>query len=92
MLRAIGRFECFKGHQQLRGPCPFHATKRPGSRSFSVNLCKDVYRCLDPDCNAHGNPLDLWAAFHQLPLYEAVLDLAKQFQLTLQPDQRRGNP
>src|SRR5437899_5027524 len=31
--------------QQLRGPCPVHGSRSPSSRSFSVNLKTNVYRC-----------------------------------------------
>jgi hypothetical protein len=30
---------------------------------------------------AHGNVLDLWAAVHRLPLYEAAMHLAETFGL-----------
>jgi hypothetical protein len=32
-------------------------------------------------CQVHGNVLDLWAALHRLPLYDAALNLAATFQL-----------
>ena len=37
----------------LRGPCPVHASSRPGRLSFSVNLQLGRYRCLK--CGSQGN-------------------------------------
>ena len=45
---------------QVRGACPLHEPKRRGSRSFSANLERNVYRCFH--CGSSGNQLDLWAA------------------------------
>ena len=60
---------------QLRGPCPVHASSWPRSRTFSVNLHHRRYYC--HKCHSHGNPLELWAAVHNLPVYEAALDLCR---------------
>jgi DNA primase len=60
---------------QLRGPCPIHGSSRPRSRSFSVSLRHRRYYC--HKCQSHGNPLELWAAVHHLPIYEAALDLCR---------------
>lgn len=87
VLRELGCFSTLKGSQQLRGPCPFHAADKVENRSFSVNLPKNVFRCLKPACGVKGNALDLWAAYHKLPVYDAALQLAQVLQLTLQPDQ-----
>jgi transposase len=67
--------------QQLRGCCPIHA--RPGAKeqTFSVHLGKNAFQCFHAACQAKGNVLDLWAAVHRLPLYEAALHLAETFQL-----------
>jgi len=46
VLRRMGHFECPHGNKQLKGPCPFHGPAREGSRSFSVNPRKNVFRCL----------------------------------------------
>jgi transposase len=72
---------------QRRGPCPVHAcdgdTK---SRSFMVNLQKNVFRCLNPHCAIRGNTLDLWSAIHQKSPYEAALDLVATFYLQSRPN------
>jgi transposase len=69
------------GGPQRRGPCPLHSHPAAAERSFSVNLSKDIFRCFHADCAAQGNALDLWAAVHRLPLYEAALHLAETFGL-----------
>jgi hypothetical protein len=52
-------------------------------RTFSVHLGKNIFQCFHADCALKGNVLDLWAAIHRLPLYEAALNLAETFQLAL---------
>lgn len=86
VLRRMGHFECLRGNIQLKGPCPLHGQAREGSQSFSVNLRKNVFRCLNPECAAGGNVLDLWAAHRHLPIYEAALDLADTFHLDITPN------
>lgn len=71
---------------QRRGPCPIHAQADDRERTFSASLDKQVFRCFHPECSAQGNVLDLWAAVHRLPLYEAALHLAKTFHLKLTPN------
>lgn len=92
VLKQMGHFHRLSGDVQLRGPCPFHETESETSRSFSVNLKKNVFRCLNPKCNVHGNALDLWAQYQELPLYQAALNLADSLRLQVKPAQRRGNP
>jgi hypothetical protein len=60
---------------QLHGPCPVHGSSWPRSRTFSVNLCNRRYYC--HKCHSHGNQLELWAAVHDLPIYEAAFDLCR---------------
>jgi transposase len=71
---------------QRRGPCPIHANAEDRHRSFSVALDKQVFQCFHAPCAAQGNVLDLWAAVHELPLYEAALHLAETFHLHLTPN------
>jgi transposase len=77
------------GGEQRRGPCPVHGAVTDSSRTFSVHLGKNIFRCFHADCRAQGNVLDLWAAIHKLPLYEAALDMAKTFGL---PRNREEEP
>ena len=65
-----------------------HSQPTDAERTFSVHLGKNVFQCFHADCAVKGNVLDLWAAIHRLPLYEAALHLAETFQAS--PEQRRG--
>jgi hypothetical protein len=87
VLRALGIFERLSGTgPQRRGPCPIHEPQRAAGRSFSVHLDKQVFRCLDPQCAAQGNVLDLWAAVHRLPLRDAAWHLVSVLHLApIQP-------
>ncbi len=53
----------------------------------SVHLGKNAFQCFHAECAVKGNVLELWAAIHRLPLYEAALDLAETFQV---PRNREG--
>jgi DNA primase len=77
------------GGQQRRGPCPVHSQPTDAERTFSVHLGKDVFRCFHADCGVGGNVLDLWAALHRLPLFEAAVHLAETFKL---PRNREEEP
>ena len=65
--------------QQLRGVCPLPACQAP--RMFSVNVERNIFRCFA--CGARGNQLDLWAAFHKLPLHQAAQHLCQQANLPI---------
>jgi DNA primase len=74
-------FEDLRGRApQLRGRCPFHQGDRR-QRTLSIHLGKNAFHCFQADCQAQGNALDFWAAYHRLPLYEAALHLAETFHL-----------
>ena len=60
-----------------------HGQPTDVNRSFSVHLGKNVFQCFHADCGLKGNVLDLWAAIHRLPLYEAALHLAETFGLAV---------
>jgi transposase len=82
VLDHLGLSAQLKGHgQQRRSSCPVHGKAGDGERTFSVNLSKNNFQCFRPDCAIKGNALDLWAAVHGLPLYEAALHLAETFHL-----------
>jgi hypothetical protein len=82
VLRHLGYFEPLRGRgQQRRGPCPVHGQASDTKRTFSVHLGKNVCQCFQAECAVQGNVLDLWAAIHRLPLYEAALHLAETFHL-----------
>lgn len=86
VLEHLGCLSQFRGSAvQRRGPCPIHTQAGDRERTFSVSLDKHVFRCFHAQCGAQGNVLDLWAAVHRLPLYEAALHLTKTFRLELTP-------
>lgn len=87
VLQHLGLLDQFKGTgPQRRGPCPVHvktAVATPVRQATcSIHLGKNVFQCFQAKCAAQGNALDLWAAVHQLPLYDAALHLAATFQLS----------
>jgi len=82
VLRDLGLFDSLRGRGlQRRGPCPIHGQPGNTQPTFSANLGKHLFQCFQADCGAQGNVLDLWAAVHKLPLYEAALQLAETFHL-----------
>jgi transposase len=82
VLEQLGLLGNLRGRgQQRRGPCPIHSQPHDPHRTFSAHLGKNVFQCFQADCGAQGNVLDLWAAVHHLPLYEAALHLAATFHL-----------
>jgi DNA primase len=60
---------------QWHGPCPVHGSTSARSRSFSVNVDSGRYHC--HKCGSHGNQLELWAAVHQVTIYQAAIDLCR---------------
>jgi len=86
VLRHLGYFDPLRGTgPQRRGPCPLHDAPSDRHRSFSVHLGKGVFRCFHPSCQAQGNTLDLWAAYHGLPIGQAAQTLAATFAPRLTP-------
>jgi hypothetical protein len=90
VLRQLGLLDRLRGRgHQRRGPCPIHAQAGDSQPTLSVHLGKHLFQCFHADCRAQGNVLDLWAAVHKLPLYEAALHLAETFGL---PRNREEEP
>ena len=75
VLNQLGFEPTGRSGSQLRGPCPVHGSGWTRSRTFSVNLMAGRYDC--HKCHSHGNALELWAAVHKLPIYEAAVDLCR---------------
>lgn len=73
VLNLLGFEPRGRSGRQVRGPCPVHRSRTPGSRSFAAHLGKGVWHCFR--CGAGGNALDLWAAVTQQALHAAVVDL-----------------
>jgi DNA primase len=79
VLELLGFTPVRRSGKQLRGPCPVHRSDSPQSRSFSVNLTANAFRCFT--CGASGNQLDLWRQVHGLTLFDAALDLCHRAQV-----------
>jgi DNA primase len=89
VLRHLGLFDQLRGRGlQRRGPCPIHGQPNDRQPAFSAHLGKHIFQCFHAGCGTHGNILDLWAAIHKLPLYEAALHLAETFQLPRNSEER----
>jgi DNA primase len=73
---------------QLRGPCFMHGSSSENSRSLSVNLSKNAYRCFAACCGSQGNQLDLYAAATKLPLYQASLEICDRLGLAPPPGRK----
>jgi transposase len=90
VLNRLGLLDRLRGRGlQRRGPCPVHGLPGASKPTFSVHLGKQAFQCFHAKCEAKGNALDLWAAVHRLPLYEAALDFCKTFQIAAN---REENP
>jgi hypothetical protein len=72
VLGLVGFARCWRGGDQVRGPCPVHRSRGPRSRSFAAHLGRGAWHCFR--CGAGGNVLDLWAAVTRQPLHPAVID------------------
>jgi hypothetical protein len=97
VLGHLGYLDALRGPgPQRRGPCPLHDAPNDAYRSFSVHLGKGLFRCFHPECQAQGNTLDLWAAYHRLPIGQAAQSLANTFAPHLtspgKPVTEKGNP
>jgi transposase len=66
---------------QRRGPCPVHSHPADQEHTFVIHFGNNTFKCVKMDCAVQGNALDLWAAIHRLPLYDAALHLAETFGL-----------
>ena len=97
VLSYLGYWDGLRGSgDERRGRCPLHESHGKGygkgHRDFAVNVQKNVFHCVHPDCDQGGNVLDLWAAVHGLPLQQAALHLAETFQLQIQPRTEKRSP
>ena len=91
VLQHLGLLDNLRGRGlQRRGPCPIHAQATSTQPTFSAHLGKNIFQCFHASCHAQGNVLDLWAAVHHLPLYEAALHLAETFKLPRNETEKRN--
>jgi DNA primase len=63
----------------LIGLCPFHKEKTP---SFSVSPSKNIFKCFG--CGKGGTPVHFLMEAEQLSFPEAIRELAKKYQITLE--------
>jgi DNA primase len=61
------------------GLCPFHKEKTP---SFSVSPSKNIFKCFG--CGKGGTPIQFIMEVEQLSFPEAIRQLAKKYQITLE--------
>lgn len=69
-----------KSGEELRGPCPIHKGTRP-SKTFTVNLRKNAFKCFSTSCEARGNVLDFVAAMENCSVRDAALKLRDWFKV-----------
>ncbi len=81
VLNLIGFEPTERSGGQSRGPCPIHGSTSGKSRSFSVNLGKNAFRCFG--CGAAGNQLDLWTAVSGTDIHAATLALCERLGLVV---------
>ena len=90
VLAHLGLIDQLRGTgPQRRGPCPLHSHAADREQTFSVDLGKNAFRCSHAECGAQGNVLNLWAAVHRLPMYDAALHLAETFGLARTREEER---
>jgi len=81
VLELLGFVPHESSGDQLRGACPIHGSSSPRSRSFSVSVGRNAYRCFK--CNSSGNQLDLWAAVTKMDMDSAAIDLCEKAQVDI---------
>lgn len=79
VLDLLGFVAHERSGNQVRGACPVHRSRSSRSRSFSVNLDDNVYRCFK--CGSSGGTLELWAAVHGTSVYAAAIDLCDRLSV-----------
>jgi len=73
VLTLMGFEPTSRNGDQWYGGCPFHACASRRRRCFSVNVALGVYNC--HECHRKGQQLQLWAAYIDVPLHPATIDL-----------------
>ncbi len=86
VLELVGWQPTARSGEQPRGPCPIHNSNSPRSRSFSVNLSKNIYHCFK--CGSQGNQLDLAAELFELPLYQAAREVCHRLAIEVPSRER----
>lgn len=68
----------------LKGLCPFHTEKTP---SFTVTPAKNIFKCFG--CGKSGDPIAFVMELQKLSFLEAVVELAKQFNIETEEHQKK---
>ena len=91
VLQLLGCQANTKFGAQHRGPCPLHGSNSSTSRCFSAHTDKNYFHCFK--CGKSGNALDLWAAAHQMNIYDAAIDLCQRLHIPIPrlPTNAAGN-
>ena len=79
VLELVGFAAQARTGNQLRGSCPLHRSNSASSKTFSVNLDSNRYRCFK--CQAAGGQRELWAAFQGITVYEAAIELCNRLDI-----------
>jgi DNA primase len=76
VLSLVGFEPTRRNGDQWYGRCPFHESTGRQHPSFSVNVAMRVYYC--HKCQSKGNQLQLWAAYTQMEIRPATIDLCHE--------------
>ncbi|HYV00477.1 MAG TPA: CHC2 zinc finger domain-containing protein [Pyrinomonadaceae bacterium] len=69
-----------KSDGELRGPCPIHKGSQR-TKTFTVNVSKNAFKCFSDVCNARGNVLDFVVAMERCSVRDAALKLQEWFKV-----------
>ncbi|MDN5304551.1 MAG: primase [Fusobacteriaceae bacterium] len=61
-----------------KGLCPFHQDRNP---SFMISPSKNISKCFV--CGKGGNPITFYKEYHKISYEEAVLELAKKYNINI---------
>ena len=75
VLDLIGFMPTRRNGHQWYGYCPLDDCSATRHRAFSVNVAIRVYCC--HECESKGNHIQLWAAYTQMSVYPAAIDLCR---------------
>src|SRR5260221_9856805 len=73
VLELIGFVALSRSGPRLRGRCPVHGSQSPTSRSFAVDVPRNIYQCFR--CGSAGNHFDFYAAVTRQGVYDPAGDL-----------------
>ena len=65
---------------ELRGACPIHKGTAK-SKTLTVSLSKNAFKCFSQDCKSKGNVLDFVAAMERCDVRDAAAKIADWFKV-----------